>query len=83
MAGDYIARKPLKIALPGRRVGDVAVGDVLTRPWEWSQFRTLLKMGWIEKVEIPRFRCNTCARDFKDAPGLKRHNTRMHDGLDV
>jgi len=79
MAGDiYVARRHLKIALPGRKVGDVYPGDVLDAPEEWAQFRALLKHGWIELVRIPRHRCGLCQRDFKDAPGLKRHNTRMH-----
>ena len=73
----YIAKRHLKIALPGRKVGDVKPGDVLDQPEKWAQFRTLLKWGHIERVEIPRFHCFTCSRDFKDGPGLKRHKTRM------
>ena len=74
----YVARRHLKIALPGRRVGDVAPGDVLDRPEQWAQFPALLRLGHIERMEIPRFRCYLCERDFKDGPGLKRHNTRVH-----
>ena len=79
MAGNtYIARRPLKIELPDGKVGDIAPGDTLTDPEGWSQFRSLLKFGYIEKVEIPRFRCDPCNRDFKDSAGLKRHRTRKH-----
>ena len=74
----YVARRHLKIALPGRKIGDVAPGDVLDQPEECAQFRTLLKFGYIERLEIPRHRCHLCERDFKDGPGLKRHNTRKH-----
>jgi len=74
----YIARRDLKVALPGRKIGDVSPGDILDRPEGWAQFRALLKLGHIEKLVIPRFRCYLCERDFKDSPGLKRHNTRMH-----
>ena len=74
----YIAKRHLKVALPGRKVGDISPGDILDQPENWSQFRTLLKFGHIERVEIPRFRCHKCERDFKDRPGLKRHATRMH-----
>jgi hypothetical protein len=74
----YVARRHLKIALPGRRVGDVSPGDILDSPEEWSQFKILLRLGHIEAEELPRYRCYECERDFKDGPGLKRHNTRMH-----
>ena len=74
----YIAKRHLKVALPGRKIGNISPGDVLDRPEDWAQFKSLLKWGHIEKVEIPRFRCNKCERDFKDGPGLKRHNTRAH-----
>lgn len=78
MAGLYIAKRPLKVQNPDGSVGDVAIGDTLTDPEGWAQFRTLLKFGYIQKLEVPRFRCNICERDFKDAAGLKRHNTRKH-----
>jgi len=78
MAGLYIARKPLKVQNSDGSVGDVAAGDTLTNPEDWAQFRTLLRFGHIERVEIPRHRCGACERDFKDAAGLKRHNTRKH-----
>ena len=79
MSGEiYVARRHLKVALPGRKIGDVSPGDILDRPEKWSQFRALLRKGHIERVVIPRHRCHLCERDFKDAPGLKRHNTRKH-----
>ena len=79
MAGDtYIAQRPLKTQLPDGSVGDIAVGETLIEPESWAQFRTLLKFGYIKRVEIPRYRCDKCERDFKDAAGLKRHITRKH-----
>ena len=74
----YVAKRCLKVAMPGRKIKDVSPGDVLDRPEAWSQFKTLVKFGHIERLEIPRFRCYECSRDFKDNPGLKRHKTRMH-----
>ena len=74
----YVARRHLKISLPGRRIGNVSPGDVLDQPEKWAQFQALLRIGHIEKVEVPRYRCHLCERDFKNGPGLKRHNTRKH-----
>lgn len=80
MAGDiYIAQQPLQTQEPDGSVKHIAVGEKLVDPEGWVQFRTLLKFGYIKKVEIPRFHCHICVRDFKNAAGLKRHITRKHN----
>jgi len=86
VAGEnYIAQRPLKIQELDGSVRDIAIGETLTEPEGWVQFRTLLKFGYIKKVEIPRFHCHVCGRDFKNAAGLKRHITRKHkqDGVEL